>query len=260
MAILTIIFCCVINLAVFNEELNMKKLIIWDFDGVIADSEKLWVSVWVETLKKEKNIILSEDEKLNLLVGIADKNKKINLERYFQDLVLDDDFMQKIDAGEKYKGMHFMQPIAGVEDVMSDTRFAHCIATGATKEQHTWKMTQFKWIEKYMSPNDYFTVDMVAQGKPAPDIFLLAAKTKGCKPQDCIVIGDSLNDFKAAGSAGMKSIAFVGAEGNDTPEYRKKCIDEGVVAVCATMKEVKQAINNFVGNSVSFNLKNEFSR
>ena len=31
----------------------MKKLIIWDFDGVIADSEKLWVSVWLETLEKE---------------------------------------------------------------------------------------------------------------------------------------------------------------------------------------------------------------
>ncbi|MCQ2735324.1 MAG: HAD family hydrolase [Alphaproteobacteria bacterium] len=70
-AILTIILCRVIDLVVFNEELNMNKLIVWDFDGVIADSEKLWVSVWLETLKKEKNIILSEDEKLNLLVGIA---------------------------------------------------------------------------------------------------------------------------------------------------------------------------------------------
>ena len=36
----------------------MKKLIIWDFDGVIADSEKLWVSVWVETLEKEKNLLI----------------------------------------------------------------------------------------------------------------------------------------------------------------------------------------------------------
>ena len=238
----------------------MNKLIIWDFDGVIADSEKLWVSVWLETLKKEKNIILSEDEKLNLLVGIADKNKKTNLEKYFQNLVLDNDFMQKIDAGEKYKGMHFMQPIAGVEDIMSDTRFAHCIATGATKEQHVWKMTQFKWIEKYMSPNDYFTVDMVKQGKPAPDIFLLAATTKGFKPQDCIVIGDSLNDFKAANAAGMKSIAFVGAEGNDTPEYRQKCIDTGVIAVCSTMKEVKQVINNFANGINLFNTKNSYFR
>lgn len=223
----------------------MKKLIIWDFDGVIADTEKLWVSVWLETLQKEKGILLTEDEKINLLVGIADKNKKINLEKYFPNLVLDADFMQKIDAGEKYKGMHFMQPIAGVEDIMSDNRFAHCIATGATKEQHAWKMTQFKWIEKYMSPDDYFTVDMVKQGKPAPDIFLLAAKTKGYKPQDCIVIGDSLNDFKAANSAGIKSIAFVGADGNNTAEYRQKCQDIGVIAVCATMPEVKQAINIF---------------
>lgn len=238
----------------------MKKLIIWDFDGVIADSEKLWVSVWLETLKKEKNITLSEDEKLNLLVGIADKNKKTNLEKYFPNLTLDDDFMQKIDAGEKYKGMHFMQPITGVEDIMSDTRFAQCIATGATKKQHAWKMTQFKWIEKYMLPNDYFTVDMVKQGKPSPDIFLLAAETKGYKPKDCIVIGDSLNDFKAASAAGMKSIAFVGAEGNNTPEYRQKCADTGVIAVCATMKEVKQAINNFANEINLFNAKDSYSR
>lgn len=89
--------------------------------------------------------------------------------------------MKKIDEGEVYKGMHFMQPIDGVEDVMRDNRFAHCTATGATKEQHTWKTTQFKWIEKYMTPDDYFTVDMVKQGKPAPDIFLLAAKTDGSR-------------------------------------------------------------------------------
>lgn len=220
----------------------MKKLLIWDFDGVIADSEKLWVSVWIETLQQEKNIILSADEKLNLLVGIADKSKKERLEKYFPGLVLDADFMQKISDGEVYKGVHFMQPIAGVEEVMADSNFVHCIATGATKEQHTWKMTQFKWIEKYMSPQDYFTVDMVKQGKPAPDLFLLAAKSKDYAPQDCIVIGDSLNDFVAANAAGMKSIAFVGAEGNDTPEYRQKCLGAGVAAICATMTEVKAAI------------------
>jgi len=220
----------------------MKKLLIWDFDGVIADSEKLWVAVWVETLQQEKNIILNTDEKLNLLVGIADKSRKERLERYFPGLVLDADFMRKISAGEVYKGMHFMQPIAGVEAVMADKDFAHCIATGATKEQHAWKMTQFKWVEKYMSPRDYFTVDMVKQGKPAPDLFLLAAKSKGFVPQDCIVIGDSLNDFAAAKAAGMKSIAFVGAEGNDTLEYRQKCLEAGVAAVCATMEEVKAAL------------------
>ncbi|MBP5343999.1 MAG: HAD family phosphatase [Alphaproteobacteria bacterium] len=222
----------------------MKKLIIWDFDGVIADSEKLWVAVWLETLKKERNISLTEDEKLNLLVGIADKLRKERLEKRFPDLILDKTFMKKIDASEKDKGTRLMQPIQGVENVMQNKRVAHCIATGATKEQHAWKMTQFKWIEKYMSTNDYFTVDMVKHGKPEPDLFLLAAQTKGYAPKDCIVIGDSLNDLKAANAAEMKSIAFVGAEGNDTEEYRKKCITAGAIAVCSTMKEVGKTIDN----------------
>lgn len=221
----------------------MKNLIIWDFDGVIADSEKLWVSVWLETLEKEKGITLSGAEKESLLVGVADKTRKERLEKYFPTLVLDDAFMQKINAGEVYQGTHFMQAIDGVEEVMANADFLHCIATGATAEQHAWKMTQFKWIEKYMSPQDYFTVDMVKQGKPAPDLFLLAAQTKGCDVKHCVVIGDSLNDFAAAKAAGMKSIAFVGAEGNDTPEYRQKCIDAGVIAVCATMEEVKRILN-----------------
>lgn len=223
----------------------MKKLIIWDFDGVIADSEKLWVAVWAETLKKEKNISLTADEKLNLLVGISDKSRKERLEKYFPALVLDDDFMQKISVGEIYQGMHFMRPIDGVEAVMADSGFAHCIATGATKLQHTWKMTQFKWIEKYMSPDDYFTVDMVQQGKPAPDLFLLAATTKGFKPENCVVIGDSLNDFAAATAAGMQSIAFVGAEGNNSAEYCEKCRNAGVMAVCSTMNEVKQVLTSW---------------
>ena len=79
-------------------------------------------------------------------------------------------------------------------------------------------------------------------------MFSLAARNKGYKPEDCIVIGDSLNDFAAANSAGMKSIAFVGAEGNDTAEYRKKCVDAGVIAVCSTMQEVKQTINVLAEN------------
>ena len=223
----------------------MKKLIIWDFDGVIANSEKLWVAVWDKILKQEKNIFLTDEQKQDLLVGIADRNRKQNIEKTFPPVELDDDFMQKIYDEEIYQGTNFMEPIKDVECVMSDNRFDHCIGTGATKEQHSWKMTQFKWIEKYIDPKNFFTVDMVTQGKPEPDLFLLAAKTMGYKPEDCIVIGDSVNDFIAAHRGGMKSIAFVGADGNDTAEYRKKCIDTGVIAVCSTMTEIKQVINNY---------------
>ena len=223
----------------------MKKLLIWDFDGVIADSEKLWVRAWDEVLKSEKKISLSENDKMNLLVGVADKTRRDRLQNLIPNLILDDEFMNKISEREFYLGTNFMTAIDGVENVMNNNLFEHCIATGGTREQHNWKMTQFKCIEKYMSVDDYFTVDMVEHGKPEPDLFLTAAKTKGYKPSDCIVIGDSINDFIAAAKAGMSCIAFIGATGNNTPEYAEKCKQYGVYAVCNTMTQVNDVLNKW---------------
>ncbi len=224
----------------------MKKLLIWDFDGVIADSEKLWVQCWDELLTSEKNIRLSDTEKSDLLVGVSDKTRRERLQNYIHGLILDDDFMDKISKREIYLGTNFMVAINGVENVMANNNFEHCIATGATASQHKWKMTQFQWIKNYMSEIDFFTVDMVEHGKPEPDIFLLAAKTKGYVPQDCIVIGDSINDFLAARSANMDCIAFIGATGNKTKEYAEKCKKTGVFDVCDNMDDVNKILNKWL--------------
>ena len=228
---------------------NKKPLIIWDFDGVIADSETLWVKVWSDLLKKEKNIDLTEDEKLKLLVGVADRTKKHNLQRYFPNITFDNHFMDMIHENETYAGNHFMQAIPGVEKIFDDTTFNHCIATGSTKEQLLWKISIFKWLADYVTSDDCFTVDMVEHGKPAPDVFLLAAKSKGYNPKDCVVIEDSIHGMNAAKAAGIKCIAFVGAKGNDTPEYRRKCLDTGVAAVCSTMDEVHQTLEKLFVHS-----------
>ena len=56
--------------------------------------------------------------------------------------------------------------------------------------------------------------DDVANGKPAPDIFLLAAQKLGVDPAQCAVIEDSRNGVKAANAARMKSIGFRGSPSN----------------------------------------------
>lgn len=223
----------------------MKKLLIWDFDGVIADSEKLWVQAWDEILQSEKQINLSDKEKHNLLVGVSDKTRRERLEQYISGLNLDNTFMEKISEKEVFLGTNFMTPTPDVEKVMQNDNFEHCIATGATREQHTWKMTQFQWIKKYMSEQDFFTVDMVEHGKPEPDLFLLAAKTKGYTPQNCIVVGDSVNDFLAATAAGMNAIAFIGATGNNTKKYETECKKYGVFGVARTMNDLNAMLNEW---------------
>jgi len=224
----------------------MKKLLIWDFDGVIADSEKLWVQAWDEVLKSEKQIKLSTKEKHDLLYGVSDKTRRERLEKYIPELNLDDDFMKKIHKREFELGTDFMAPMPGVESVMQNKNFEHCIATGATREQHNFKMIpRFHFVKKYIPDQNVFTVDMVKQGKPAPDLFLLAAKTKGYKPQNCIIVGDSVSDFLAATAAGMDAIAFIGATGNNTKKYETECKKHGVFGISNNMNNLNALLNEW---------------
>lgn len=55
-----------------------------------------------------------------------------------------------------------------------------------------------------------YSATQVANGKPAPDLFLLAADRLGADPQDCIVIEDSPAGIMAARAAGMRAIGFLG--------------------------------------------------
>jgi len=224
----------------------MKKLLIWDFDGVISDSEYLWVQAWDEVLKSEKQIKLKPSEKHDLLYGVSDKTRRERLEKYIHGLNLDDDFMKKIYKREFELGTNFMAPVPGVEKVMQNSNFEHCIATGATREQHNFKMIpRFHFVKKYVPDQNVFTVDMVANGKPAPDLFLTAAKTKGYTPQNCIVVGDSVNDFLAATAAGMDAIAFIGAKGNNTKKYESECKKYGVFGIANTMNNLNILLNKW---------------
>lgn len=52
---------------------------------------------------------------------------------------------------------------------------------------------------------------MVARGKPAPDLFLYASERMGTRPEDCLVIEDSVHGVTAAVAAGMTVLGFTGA-------------------------------------------------
>lgn len=72
---------------------------------------------------------------------------------------------------------------------------------------------------------------MVGKSKPAPDIFLLAAKLLGVDPGECIVIEDSTNGIRAARDAGMYCIAYngPGAEFQDQSQAQQIITDYGEI-------------------------------
>lgn len=182
-----------------------KKLIIWDFDGVIADTEVLWLQTRMELLNQEFNVGWNLEKTNHFLGGMSDKTKTevlqklgIKTSKEFWQKALDMD-MQKI-----LKGLSLTK---GIAEIFEMKKFAQCIATGGIKDKTAQKI-KMVGIEKLFPQQKVFTADMVEHGKPEPDLFLLAAKTMGYEPKDCIVIEDSLAGLTAATKAQMLPIAF----------------------------------------------------
>lgn len=216
-----------------------KKLIIWDFDGVIADTEKLWV--------ENRRLILNEKFDLgwdfaianHYLGGRSDKTKKEELDRL--GIVTDNAFWQEALAKDYERLKDGIELTAGIENIFKNTDFEQCIATGGIKDKTMVKIRAVG-IEGYFSEEKIFTADMVEHGKPEPDLFLLAAKTMGYQQKDCLIIEDSLAGMTAGLKAGMTVAAFLGFEMNQSTEYLEKVKALGIKHIFYDMTEVENFI------------------
>jgi len=213
------------------------KLLIWDFDGVISDSEHLWVKNWTDTLKRLKNIDLSLKQQKYYLEGKADKTKVELLATDFPELRFDTPFWNAIKQNETDLIAAELRLTDGVLDILEDGSFAQCVATGANPDKHFQKVKKLR-LEKYFTPENTFTAYLVEKGKPAPDIFLYAAEKMGFAPADCLVLEDSLAGITAAKAAGIPVIAYTGATGNNKTAYREECKKTGAFAVSSNMTEI----------------------
>ena len=122
-------------------------------------------------------------------------------------------------------------------------RVASLMNLGGGIESKTSLKIETVGIRKYFPKEKVFTVDMVKVGKPEPDLFLLAAEKMGYKPENCVVIEDSLAGLNAALKAGMTPIAFT-KYSNDY--YKKEIRKMPVKYVFDDMKKVEDfLVENF---------------
>ena len=98
---------------------------------------------------------------------------------------------------------------------------------------------------RFFEPRLYSGSD-VRRGKPAPDLFLLAAARSQVEPAQCIVVEDSAPGVAAAAAAGMAPIGFVG--GSQTPgRLASELLAHGARTVVADMRALKNAITDLRG-------------
>jgi len=217
-----------------------KNLVIWDFDGVIADSEKIWIKNRQEAVNKLFHLNWDFQTTNKYLGGMGDKTKRQVLDTmgYKTDDAFWKDQLEMDMAIMRRDGLE-ITPY--VEEIIKKLP-KQCVATGGIKSKTIVKLEVIGFWNKYFNDDNLFTIDMVKNGKPEPDLFLLAAKTMNELPKDCIVIEDSVAGITAAQRAGMDVIAFLGCEMYHNNTYLERVKQTGVKNICFDMKEVEKLL------------------
>jgi HAD superfamily hydrolase (TIGR01509 family) len=184
----------------------MKHLIIFDFDGVIADSEVLANTVQAAILN-EHGLAISLEDSLSRFVGKRDADVRAAVEAELG-RPLPETFLGEFERRTLAALQADLQPVAGVVQFIADfARHAHCIASSSTPAKLALSLKKLGLAEHF-GPN-VFSATMVARGKPDPDIFLLAATRMKAHPDQCIVLEDSVSGVRAGRAAGMTTIGLL---------------------------------------------------
>ena len=102
-----------------------------------------------------------------------------------------------------------LAPVPGVIEALDRIPVPNCVASSGSHERMRFTLGLTGLFDRF--EGRIFSVDDVAQGKPAPDIFLHAAEKMGIPPQRCAVIEDSVSGVTAGLAAGMTVFAFAGS-------------------------------------------------
>jgi HAD superfamily hydrolase (TIGR01509 family) len=180
-------------------------LIIFDCDGVLVDSEVLSCRCLCEALAG-CGIEVGLEETLDLFLG---RSLDAVLEHY-QGLgrPIPRQFPAELMAKVQETFRAALCPIDGVGSVLEGLRMAHCVASSSTLDRVSLSLS-LTGLARHFGDRLY-TAQMVDRGKPAPDLFLYAARRMQADPARTLVIEDSVSGVRAAKAAGMTAWGFVG--------------------------------------------------
>lgn len=182
--------------------MDSNKLIIFDCDGVVVDSEPIALNAIKESLNFY-NIDVTFDICKDAFLGKSFGCGMLTLHSLYNSelSVLPIDFEQKtkikIDSELKKR----LKPIKNIHTALKEIKNKKCIASGSDYRRLDISLTVTKTKDYF---DNIFSATSVSKGKPSPDIFLFAAYQMGYKPENCIVIEDSQSGMFAALNAGIK--------------------------------------------------------
>ena len=177
--------------------------VIFDMDGTLLDTQRIYIDAW--------NIVGNEFGIANMgrlmpdVCGMSEHNWKAYLRNRFPTLDIEPFHTKVKDYIATYGEVRFKAGAEQLLDFLKEKNIKIAIASGSGRELIEHCMNKLGALERFdvvVGGAD------VKNGKPAPDIFLLAAEKLGIAPEDCFVMEDSKNGLLAAHRAGIRAIGI----------------------------------------------------
>jgi len=193
-------------------------LVIFDCDGVLVDSEPISISVLAEGLAGIGHPIDAAAAYRRFLgYSLAAVQAMLREELGFE-LPRERLAAMRERLFERFR--RELKPVAGIAEVLDRLDVPFCVASSSLPERITLSLEVTGLLPRFAGR--IFSVAMVPRGKPAPDLYLHAARTMGVAPGRCLVIEDSAPGVLAARAAGMRVFGFLGGSHAGQPGYREK--------------------------------------
>ena len=219
----------------------MIKNIIFDFDGVLVDSEILVAKAFSKYMQ-ELGIKTNEKEFANLagkktvevIDILSEKYSLKDKQKFFDDIM-------NI-ASNIYKKE--LKTVVGVEEFLKKSKHNLYIGSNSMKNRILDGLKRVG-LEKYFNPNHIYSFDLVDNPKPHPDIYLKAVNDNDLIIDETIIIEDSVVGVNAGKNANIKVIGLTAGGHWHTDRDEKELINAGAIATANNYNKIAEIIESF---------------
>ena len=217
------------------------KTLIFDCDGVLVDSEVIAEGTLIERLNRwlpDLDIAPVLSQALGMTTaGILRHLETLSIH------TLPPDATEQVDTAIEERLARELKAIEGAEKAIRSIALEKAVVSNSRRRRVLASLAGTKLADAF-GDVPIFTADQVANPKPDPALYHLAASQLGQMPSNCLVVEDSVAGVTAARSAGMCVIGFVGASHVDA-EQATRLVQAGAWRILEHMHGLKALVDEW---------------
>lgn len=219
----------------------MVEMVIFDCDGVIVDSE-IVVNRSNAAVKTELGYPISMEEHIRIFCGQG-PDSPVTKEAWAK---LPADYPSIAYERSLVHLENELEPIRNIRQVLESLEVPFCMASNSALKKIDFMLNKTEIMPLF--EGRIFSSEMVARGKPEPDVYLHAAATMGVDPARCLVVEDSIPGVTAGVTAGMTVLGFTGGSHHAHMDVQDLLLELGAREIFDDMTKLPQLIAHYRQN------------